>query len=138
QVMGEDLKIFRVFSTKNSNQVPYIAIIFQSIITLIMILTSSFENILVYIGFTLNIFLFLTVLGVFVLRYKNPDLPRPYKTWGYPVVPAIFLLVTAWIIYEGLAMKTKESLEGLATISCGLLVYFADRFISKEKNNSTI
>ncbi|MBI3502161.1 MAG: amino acid permease [Bacteroidetes bacterium] len=134
QVMGEDHHMFRFFSMKNKNGIPFIAILSQSCITLFFIFTSTFDAVITYIGFTLNLMTFFSVLGLFVLRIKKPDLLRPYKTWGYPVTPIIFLLFGAWLLVYGLMFKQKESLAGFATVAIGLLVYFADKKISDEKN----
>jgi APA family basic amino acid/polyamine antiporter len=73
------------------------------------------------------LFTFLTVLGVMILRKKRPDLPRPYKTLGYPIVPAIFLLISVWILTYGLLYRPKESLAGLAITLLGFVVYAIDK-----------
>ncbi len=132
QVMGEDMTLLHFFSRKNANGIPWIAVIFQCCVSLGLILSAKFDAVLTYIGFTLNIFLFLTVLGLFILRMRNPDLPRPYKTFGYPVTPLLFLAVTGWVLYKGLEMKTQESLIGLATVLSGFIIYFIDRALRKK------
>jgi APA family basic amino acid/polyamine antiporter len=73
----------------------------------------------------LNLFTFLTVLGVFILRWRQPQLPRPYRAWGYPFTPLIFLALSAWTLVFIIRDKQEESLYGLATVVGGLLVYFA-------------
>jgi APA family basic amino acid/polyamine antiporter len=78
----------------------------------------------VYAGFVLNLFTFLTVLGVFVLRWRQPQLLRPYRAWGYPFTPLIFLALSAWTLVFIIKDKQEESLYGLATVAGGLLVYF--------------
>ncbi len=127
QVMGEDNRLLQAFSHKNRKGIPVRAIMLQAAIALVLIFTSSFEQVLIYIGFTLNIFTFFTVLGLFVLRFRQPQLPRPYKTWGYPVTPFLFLCVTLWILCYGLYQKPHESIAGLFTVLSGLIVYFAGR-----------
>jgi len=62
-----------------------------------------------------------------VMRRKRPDLPRPYRTLGYPVVPVLFLTVQLWIIVYGLLFRPKESLAGLGITALGFLVYLLDR-----------
>ena len=59
-----------------------------------------------------------------VLRWRQPDLPRPYRTWGYPVTPLIFLAISLWILFFQLRDKPMESLAGLATMALGLIIYF--------------
>ena len=123
QAMGEDLKILGFLSRKTKNGVPAIAIILQSVVTVILILTGSFERVLTYVGFTLNLFTFLTVLGLFIFRIKNPNAVRPYKTWGYPFTPALFLLLNLWIMYNLIVNKPVESSYGFLTLLLGAIVY---------------
>ena len=133
QVMGEDYRLFRLLAKKNSKGIPVYSILLQSFISLILILTASFETIIVFVGFTLNIFTFLTVLGVFVHRYRFRDAERPYKTWGYPVVPIIFLLLMLWIFIGLLIVRPKESLLGVLTVFLGFIPYFLDKFLNNKK-----
>ncbi|MBI4946196.1 MAG: amino acid permease [Bacteroidetes bacterium] len=138
QVMGEDFHLFRFFAKKNKNNIPFIAILAQSCITLFFIFTSTFEAVITYIGFTLNLFTFLSVLGLFVLRIKKPGLSRPYKTWGYPITPIVFLCMGGWLLVYGLMYKQTESLAGLATVGIGLSVYFLDpaRLVQNKVNKT--
>jgi basic amino acid/polyamine antiporter, APA family len=131
-VMGEDYKLLGYLKTKNKNGVPIYALALQYVIVIILVLSSKFEQIITYIGFTLSLSTFLTVLGVFVLRWKQPGLERPYKTWGYPVTPIIFLMVTGWMLVFVLRDKPAESLAGVATVLLGLVFYFIDQ---KATNN---
>jgi APA family basic amino acid/polyamine antiporter len=124
QTMGEDLYALRFLAKKNERNIPLNGIWFQTILTVILIVTSSFEAVLTYSGFVLSLFTFFTVLGLFILRWKNPDLPRPYKTWGYPVTPIIFLSLTVWTLWFIFRDKTTESLYGLGTVLLGGLVYW--------------
>ena len=101
------------------------ALFLQVAITLVFILKPDFKAVLVYAGFVLNLFTFLTVLGVFVLRWRQPELPRPYRAWGYPLTPLLFLALSAWTLLFIIKDKPTESLYGLATMASGLLVYFA-------------
>jgi len=131
QVMGEDHRAMRFFSFTNKTGAPFIAILLQSGVTLFFIFTSAFDVVITYIGFTLNLMTFLSVLGLFVLRIKKPNMLRPYKTWGYPVTPMIFLCFGLWLLVYGLMYKQKESLAGFATVAAGLIVFFADKKFSK-------
>jgi APA family basic amino acid/polyamine antiporter len=80
--------------------------------------------VLVYAGFVLNLFTFLTVLGLFILRWRQPDLVRPYRAWGYPITPLVFLGLSGWTLAFILSEKPIESLYGLATLAVGVFVYF--------------
>lgn len=123
QVIGEDFHGLRLLSRTNRDGIPSIAIFVQSSLALLFILTSSFESILVFAGFTLALNSFATVLGVFVLRWRRPDLPRPYRTFAYPVTPLIYLALTGWTLTFVLVNKPMEGLFGLAIIGAGLAFY---------------
>jgi APA family basic amino acid/polyamine antiporter len=128
-VLGEDYYLFRRLSRNSRKDIPSIAVITQGILSILYILTSTFEQVIIFIGFTLNLFTFMTVLGVMIMRRKRPETPRPYKTLGYPFVPAIFLLIHVWILSYGLLYRPRESLAGLAITACGFLVYWLDQKI---------
>jgi APA family basic amino acid/polyamine antiporter len=122
--MGEDLPLLRVFSRKTANGVPATAILAQLGIVNILLLSQSFEAVLDFVQFSLTFCSFLTVLGVIILRITSPDLPRPYRTWGYPVTPVIFLAITLFTMYYLLAERPLQSLAGLGTMLAGLSIYF--------------
>jgi len=124
KVMGEDLPQLSFLSITNKHGVPYVAKIIQGAISLLLILTASFGKVLLYIGFTLSLSTFFTVLGLFVLRYQNKGDTGGYKTFGYPATPIIFLALSGWMLYFTMMDHPKESLLGLATILVGSIVYF--------------
>lgn len=124
QVMGEDLPALRWLAVRTPAGIPRRALLLQVAITLVFILKPDFQAVLVYAGFVLNLFTFLTVLGVFVLRWRQPHLPRPYRAWGYPFTPLLFLALSAWTLVFIVKDKPVESLYGLATVASGLVVYF--------------
>ncbi|MVN78609.1 amino acid permease [Hymenobacter sp. HMF4947] len=124
QTMGEDLPALRWLAGRSTAGIPVRALLLQVAITLVFILKPDFKAVLVYAGFVLNLFTFLTVLGVFVLRWRQPNLPRPYRAWGYPLTPLLFLALSAWTLIFIIKDKPTESLYGLATVLSGLLVYF--------------
>lgn len=132
QVIGEDIPFFKVLAKKNKEGIPYIAMIMQLIIALVLALSSTFEAVINYTIFTLILSSFVTVLGVFVLRIKKPDLHRPYKTWGYPVTPAIFVLISLWMLIYLAIFKWQEALGGVATIVVGLIIYWATASMRKS------
>ncbi len=92
--MGEDIPALRVFARRSSQGAPAYAILFQLAVASLMLFTRSFEAVLDFIQFALLFCSFFTVLGVIKLRITQPDAPRPYRAWGYPVTPVAFLLVT--------------------------------------------
>jgi APA family basic amino acid/polyamine antiporter len=99
------------------------AILFQSALALLFIATASFETILVFAGFTLGLNTFFAVLGVFVLRWRRPDLPRPYRVALYPLTPLIFLAFTGWTLTYILLQRPQEALMGLAIVATGAVFY---------------
>jgi APA family basic amino acid/polyamine antiporter len=125
QAMGEDLPALGWLAWRTPTGIPQRALLVQVAISLVFILKPDFQSVLVYAGFVLNLFTFLTVLGVFVLRWRQPQLLRPYRAWGYPFTPLIFLALSAWTLVFIIKDKQEESLYGLATVAGGLLVYFA-------------
>ncbi len=132
-VMGEDHYLLRFLSRKNKFQVPVVAIWFQAMITIILIVSSTFEQVLVYAGFVLNIFTLLSVVGVFILRIKKTGLKRPYNTWGYPLTPLFFILLSLWTLIYLLLDRTMESVLGLITVFSGFLIYYLNRLVIKKK-----
>lgn len=124
QVIGEDIPLFKVLARKNINGIPYYSILLQLAIVIVLLLTSSFDRVITYLGFTLTLSSFITVLGIFVHRFRYPHVCRPYKTWGYPLTPLIFLAISLWMLIFIFIDKPTESLAGIATLLIGLIVYF--------------
>jgi basic amino acid/polyamine antiporter, APA family len=133
QAMGKDIKQLKWFAISNQNNVPYVAVIFQSVISVILVLNSSFESLITYVGFTLNLFTFLTVLGVFILRYKKTDVKSSFKTPLFPLPPLLFLGIIGWILYSIVVDKPFESLMGFGTVLLGLMVYFLTQKFGQNK-----
>lgn len=127
QVVGEDYKKLAVFAKKNKNNVPANSIYFQSIVAIIMILLANIDELIKYIGFTLSIFSGLAVLGVIVMRFKAPEITRSYKTFGYPITPIFFVLLSIWMIVYSIIDEPKVSLTGFATIVIGAILYYVFR-----------
>jgi len=134
QSMGNEIAPLKFFAKTNKNNVPFVAVIFQSVIALILVLTSSFESLINYVGFTLNLFTFLTVFSVFILRYKYKSIQRPFKMPLYPLPPILFLIIIGWILVSLLKTKTTESLFGLGTVAVGLVFYYITVYLQKLKN----
>jgi APA family basic amino acid/polyamine antiporter len=136
QVVGEDFPALRLLARTNKSGLPATAIFVQSAATILFILSSTFESILVFAGFTLALNSFATVLGVFVLRRKQPDLPRPYKTFLYPLTPLIYLALTGWTLYFVMVNRPVEGLFGLGIIAIGLVLYFLS-FLRSRRYQAT-
>ena len=124
QVVGEDLPPLRRLARTNEGGVPVTAILTQSTISILLIATSSFEHILVFAGFTLALNTLVTVGGVFVLRVREPELPRPFRVPGYPFTPLLYLMLTLWTLGFIAWSQPAEALVAGALIVSGLLFYW--------------
>lgn len=128
QVIGEDFKALSALSRTNDDGIPVTAIYVQSALAILFVMSSTFESVLVFAGFTLALNSFATVMGVFVLRWKQPELERPYRTFLYPLPPLIYLGLTGWTLWFVLMNRPVEGLFGLGIIGSGLVVYIISRF----------
>ena len=130
--MGEDVPLLRFLAQKSRAGVPARAIILQLLIATALMLTQSFEAVLDFIQFSLTLSSFLAVAGVIKMRITAPDLPRPYRAWGYPLTPLIFLTVMLFMMYYLIVNRPLQSFAGFAMMLAGLAVYFASRFFRKN------
>ena len=121
--MGGDVVPLRMFARRSGNGVPTAAILLQCGVASLLLLTQSFEAVLEFVQFGLIACSFLTVLGLFKLRLTRPDLPRPYRTWGYPFTPLIFLAVTLFMMVYLVSARPLQSLAGLLMMLAGLVLY---------------
>ena len=124
QTIGQDFSAFRLLARTNRHGLPVTAIGAQAVLALIFIWTASFESILVFAGFSLGLCTFLTVAGLFVLRFRRPDLPRPYRVTAYPLPPLIYLGLTGWTLFYILRERPQEAWMSLALIAAGAAFYW--------------
>jgi APA family basic amino acid/polyamine antiporter len=129
--MGEDMPVLRLFSRQSKRGVPAIAILFQLLVADLLLLTQSFEAVLDFIQFSLTFCSFFAVLGVIKMRITHPGLARPYRAWGYPLTPLIFLTMTLFVMYYLVVNRPLQSLGGLAMMLAGLVIYYMSRLLSK-------
>jgi len=127
QVIGEDFHALRLPARTNKDGIPSTAIYIQALLSVLFILTSSFESVLLFAGFTLALNSFVTVSSVFVMRWRQPDLERPYRTFLFPLPPLIYLALTGWTLWFVLMTRPVEGLFGLGVIGSGLVVYYVQR-----------
>ncbi len=106
------------------SRIPGNAVILMGVCAIGFALTGTFDIMTDMIVFALLLFNGLAVASVYVLRRKLPEAPRPYRTWGYPVVPALFLIATAYLMVNTLIATPGRALAGLAIIALGLPVYW--------------
>lgn len=115
--MGRDFPAFRIIAEVSpTRHVPTVALLAQGILTSAIILTGSVDQIQQYVGIALTVFSSLAVASVLVLRWRKPTLARPFKTWGYPFTPILFLVISLWTLVWNVQRRPLESLLVLVTV----------------------
>lgn len=132
--MAVDGLFFRRVAEINKNGVPGFALVIQGVWAVLLCLTGTYSNLLDYVIFAVLIFFTLTILAIFILRIKKPDVPRPYKAFGYPVIPSLYILCTLTIMVILLIYKPLYTFPGLGIVLLGIPVYFLwkRKAVSKE------
>ena len=121
--LGKDFTTFSLLSRTRRTGAPAIALIVQGVVTTIIILSGRVDQIQQYAGFTLTLFASLAVSCVIVLRIRRPDLKRPFRAWGYPVSPLLFLAVSGWMMYWAIQGRPAESILSLLTVLFGGVIF---------------
>ncbi|QDK46173.1 amino acid permease [Bdellovibrio sp. ZAP7] len=106
---------------------PYVAILVQAVFSVILAMSGSFDQLTDYVVFASWIFYALVTASVFKFRKTMPDAPRSYKTWGYPVVPVVFLILAVLLLINTLWTSPQESMWGLVIIMAGAPVYYIQK-----------
>jgi APA family basic amino acid/polyamine antiporter len=123
EAMGRQHPRLQWLSLRRAGGGPVVAIALQSVLALVMLVSASFETLMSYIGVTLSLSAATTVLGLFVLRRREPSLPRPYQVWGYPVTPLVFLVLEIWMIGHALRERPVAAAWTVGTLLCGAMLY---------------
>jgi APA family basic amino acid/polyamine antiporter len=122
--MAQDGVLFKSLGRLSATRVPVLALIAQGAWACLLALSGSFDTLTDYVIFGSWIFYALATASVFVFRRKYPDLERPYRAFGYPVVPVLFLLVATWLLVNTLMTSPTQSFIGIFLILAGLPVYY--------------
>jgi APA family basic amino acid/polyamine antiporter len=122
--MAKDGYFLKSAATLNKNDAPQKALVMQALWTSILTLSGSYGDLLDYVVFAVLLFYILTVASVFVLRFKQPNLARPYKVLAYPIVPALYIIMASIICISLLIYKPDYSYPGLAIVLLGVPIYF--------------
>jgi APA family basic amino acid/polyamine antiporter len=130
--MAKDGLFFKKVGDINKHGVPGFAIAVQGVWAVLLCLSGTYSNLLDYVIFAVLIFFTITILAIFVLRIKKPDVPRPYKAFGYPVIPAIYIMATVTIMVILLIYKPKYTFPGLVIVILGIPVYYLWRKLNKN------
>ncbi len=125
QAIADDYNPLAFLGTENKNGSPFYATILLTFVALILIWTSTFEQIMTLIGFTLSMFTIMSVMGIFVLRYKMKKNGEDfYHTFGYPFIPVFFILIEGCMMIYVFINRTVQSLTGIGITLIGLIIYF--------------
>ena len=127
QVVGQDIRAFRFLSRSNEDGMPTTAVLVQSSLALLFVVTATFDQVLVFAGFTLALNSLFAVLGLFVLRWRQPDLARPFRVPLFPVVPLIFVALSIWTLYYVAVERPQEVAVSVALIVSGGVLYLITR-----------
>ncbi len=122
--MAQDGLMFQSLGKLSATRVPVGALIVQGVWACVLALSGSFDTITDYVIFGSWIFYALVTTSVFVFRRKYPDANRPYKAFGYPVIPILFLLVAGWLLINTIITSPQQSFAGIFLIALGLPVYY--------------
>jgi APA family basic amino acid/polyamine antiporter len=123
-VMAQDNLFFRQVGTLNWRGVPAVGLVLQGIWSALLVFSGTYNDLLDYVIFAVLVFYVLTVTGLFILRRTQPDAERPVKAFGYPVLPAVYVLLCAAIMIDLLIVKPKFTWPGLIIVLTGIPVYF--------------
>jgi APA family basic amino acid/polyamine antiporter len=118
---------------------PAAGLLVQAAWTTVLCVSGSYSQLLDYIIFAVLVFYILTIVGLFVLRFKKPNIPRPYKALGYPVLPALYIFLAGWICVVLLRYKPQYTWPGLVLVLLGIPVYFfwSRRTVNQASANQT-
>ena len=121
--LGKDFKPFAFLARTRRTGAPAVALVIQGILTSVIIVSGRVDQIQQYAGFTLTLFASLAVSCVIVLRLRSPEIERPFRAWGYPISPVLFLAVSGWMMFWAFQGRPVESVLSLVTVLLGGLVF---------------
>lgn len=122
--MAKDGLFFKRTGTLNKNAVPEFALWIQSVMAIILCLSGSYGDLLDMISFVAVLFYAITIIGIFILRKKRPDTERPYKAFGYPVLPIIYIILALTFSVFLIKMKPQYAGIGLGIVLAGVPLYY--------------
>lgn len=122
--MARDGLFFRQTAHLNKNSVPEVALWIQCIVASLLCLSGKYGDLLDYVSFVVVLFYILTIAGIFILRKKRPDIDRPYKALGYPVLPALYILLALAFCIALLLYKPQFTWPGLIIVLIGIPIYY--------------
>jgi APA family basic amino acid/polyamine antiporter len=132
--MSKDGLFFKQAGKLNKNNVPGVALWIQCIWASVLCLSGKYGDLLVYSTFASLLFYILTIAGIFVLRKKEPNTDRPYKAFGYPIIPALYIILTTAICVDLLIYNSKNAGIGLLIVFLGIPFYYLAKRNSDKTN----
>jgi APA family basic amino acid/polyamine antiporter len=133
QIIGEDHKFIKFLAEKDQNAIPINAYWFHLIISIFFIMTSSFQTVVLYSGISMILMTILTSISLFILRLKKPNINRPYKVWGFPYTPLIFLIVNIWTFIFTFLEFPLESFVGIGIVLFSILLFWVGNKVSHKR-----
>jgi len=131
--MAKDRVFFRGAGKLNDKSVPGAALVVQGIWAGILCVSGTYGDLLDYVIFAVLIFYIMTIAGIFILRKKRPDAERPYKAFGYPILPGLYILAAAAISVDLLVFKPRYTWPGMIIVLLGIPVYFIWKKVGERK-----
>jgi APA family basic amino acid/polyamine antiporter len=131
--MAKDRLFFRFVGKVNRFHAPSGALIVQGVWASILCLSGTYSQLLDFLIFAVLIFYILTLGGLFLLRWKRPDMPRPYRAFGYPFLPALYLVMAGFIEVQLLRYKPQYTWPGLIIVLLGIPVYWLWRSVGRSR-----
>jgi APA family basic amino acid/polyamine antiporter len=122
--MAKDGLFFRSVSSVNRHNTPWVALWVQCVWACVLCLSGTYAQLLEFLVFAVLMFYILTVLGLFVLRFRRPEMERPYRVLGYPVLPGLYIVLASFIEVQLLRYRPQYTWPGLAIILSGVPVYW--------------
>ncbi len=129
--MSYDGLFFRGVGQLNTRGVPAIGLLLQGLWASVLVFSGTYNELLDYVIFAALLFYALTVGGLFILRLKRPDAERPYKAFGYPLLPGLYVLLCILIMLDLLIVRPKYTWPGLILVLTGIPVYYFWRWRSR-------
>jgi APA family basic amino acid/polyamine antiporter len=133
--MAQDKLFFKSLGTLNKNGVPGKALNLQCVWACLLCLIGAYGQLLNYVMLAVILFYILTIIGIFILRKKMPNAPRPYKAFGYPILPAIYILLALAFCIILVVYMFKITGWGLLIVALGIPVYYILLYRKKEPSN---
>ena len=131
--MAKDKLFFKRAAELNKNSVPAFALVIQAVWAGLLCFSGTYSDLLDYVIFAVLVFYVLTISGLFILRKTRPDAERPYKAFGYPILPGLYVLVAAFICIDLLIYKPMYTWPGMIIVLIGIPIYFLWNIFNRNR-----